>query len=331
MKQKRLQKVVVIGGGTGSFVVLSGLRKHNLDLTAVVSVTDSGGSTGRLRTEFGFLPVGDMRQCLAALASDDKEDFIRKLLLYRFSKGKGLRGHNIGNLILTALTDLSSSEPKAIETAAKIFRLKGRIYPITTKNIELVAVYEDGKKVVGEHEIDAPKHQGGKKIVKLTTRPKANIYKEARKAIHQADLIILGPGDLFTSILPNLVINGVQKAFKKSKAKLVYIVNLMTRYSQTDKYTAKDHVDQIQNHLGTKLDYVLINNAKIPNKILRLYKKEKSLSVKDDLDGRYIFKIIRKNFIASEVIIKNKADLLKRSFLRHDSDKLAKTIISLLR
>ncbi|MBU0618840.1 YvcK family protein [Patescibacteria group bacterium] len=324
------KKIVVIGGGTGSAVVLSGLREYPVDLTAIVAVTDSGGSTGRLRTEFGFLPVGDMRQCLAALAKGNKSEYIRKLLLYRFDKGKGLEGHNLGNLILTALTDISSSEPKAVEVAAQIFRLEGRILPITTKNIQLMAVYENGKTVIGEHEIDEPK-QGGKRIIKLLTKPEAVIYKEAKKAILAADLIILGPGDLYTSILPNLIINGVRKTFLLSKAKVVYIVNLMTRFGQTHNLSANDHVQEIERYLGKKPDFVLFNNRKIPEKILQLYKKEKGFPTKDDIKGKIHYKLIRGDFLAPELVIKPKGDVKKRSFLRHNSKKLAKTIISLLK
>lgn len=328
---KNRPKVVVIGGGTGNFVVLSGLRKYPIDLTAIVSVADSGGSTGRLRTEFGFLPVGDMRQCLAALASEDKNDYIRRLLLYRFYKGRGLKGHNLGNLILTALTDLTLSEPKAIEIAARIFRLQGRILPITTANIQLVATYEDGKVIVGEHEIDEPKHKGGKRIINLTVKPEATIYHQAKKAILEADLVVLGPGDLYTSILPNLVIKGVKKVFSLSKAKVVYIVNLMTRFSQTYGFTASDHVKEIEKYLGGKLDFVLVNKGKIPTKILQLYKKEKGFPVRDDLKRKTYFQLIKKNFLAPTIVIRQKGDVLKRSYLRHDSKKLAKTIISLLK
>lgn len=329
MIKKTKAKIVVIGGGTGSFVVLAGLRKYPTDLTAIVTVADSGGSTGRLRTEFGFLPVGDMRQCLAALALDD--DYIRKILLYRFAKGRGLKGHNLGNLILTALTDLTSSEPKAVETAARIFRLQGKILPITTSNIQLVATYEDGKVVVGEHKIDEPKHKEEKRIIKLSTKPKSAIYSQAKKAIEQADLIVLGPGDLYTSILPNLVISGVKKAFSLTKAKIIYVVNLMTRFSQTPGFTAKDHVREIEKYLGRKLDFVLLNKGEIPKEILKLYQKEKGFPVKDDLKTKTHFKLIKKNLLAPKVVIKPKGDVLKRSYLRHDSKKLAKTITSLLK
>jgi uncharacterized cofD-like protein len=326
---KTKPNIVVIGGGTGSFVVLSGLKKYPVNITAIVSVTDSGGSTGRLRTEFGFLPVGDMRQCLAALAGEQGD--IRNLLLYRFSKGKGLKGHNLGNLILTALTDFYDSEPKALAAAASIFNLKGIILPVTTANIQLKAEYKNGLSVLGEHEIDEPSHKGGLKIKKLSTEPRAEIYYKSSQAVLHADLVIFGPGDLYTSILPNLILKGVKKIFKQTKAKLVYVVNLMTRYSQTPDFTALDHVQEIERYLGRELDTVLINNAVIPSKFLNLYKKEKGFPVKDDLSQTENYRIIRKNFLSTALVKKLKGDSLQRSYLRHDSVKLAKTIVKLLK
>jgi len=232
---------------------------------------------------------------------------------------------------LTALTDLTGSEPKAIEVAAKIFRLKGIILPITTKNVQLKALYVDGKEIIGEHEIDEPKHIGGIKIVKLTTKPRVNIYQPSRTAILQADLIILGPGDLYTSILPNLTVKGIKKTFSKTKAKIIYIVNLMTRYSQTHGYTALDHVNAIEKYLGKKVDFVFMNKSKIPLKIINVYQKEKGYPVRDDLAKETHFKVIRKNFISPTLIQKSKGDILQGSFLRHDPKKLAKSITALLK
>ena len=324
-----MKKIVTIGGGTGSFVVLSGLKKYPLDLTAVVSVADDGGSSGRLRDEFGFLPVGDLRQCLAALAADSSD--IRKILLYRFSKGQGLAGHNLGNLILTSLTDLYDSAPKAIEAAAKIFRLKGKIFPITSKEISLLAFYENGQKVVGEHQIDVPPFKGGQRIIKLTVQPPANIYPLAKKAIAKADLIILNPGDLYTSLLPNFVINGFKTVIKKSQAKIVYVLNLMTRFSQTHNFTAQDYVNEVENYLGRLVDVVLVNKAPIPAQIIKLYQKEKGYPIPDDLGNKNHFQVIRKKLLAPKIVVKPRGDVLQRSYLRHDPQKLAKAIVSFLK
>lgn len=323
------KKIVVIGGGTGSFVTLSGLRKYPVDLTAIVTVTDSGGSTGRLRTEFGFLPVGDLRQCLAALASE-KQNLIKELLLCRFGKGKGLAGHNLGNLILTALTEMTGSEPKAIEAAAKIFRLRGQVLPISLTKTHLVAYYQDGSHLVGEHLIDEA-NKRGQRIVKLTTKHLAKIYSKASQSIKKSNLIILSAGDLFTSLLPNLIVKGTREAFKKTKAKIVYVLNLMNRYSQTHNFKASDYILEIKKYLGKFPDFVLVNTGRIPARILNLYKKEKGFPVLDDLSlKKWPFKVTRKDFLAKEIIVKHKTDQLARSYLRHDPKKLAKVLISLL-
>lgn len=170
--------IVVIGGGTGTFVVLSGLKNQPVDLTAIITVADSGGSTGRLRDEFGFLPVGDMRQSLAALAKENSQSWIRDILLYRFSTGRELKGHNLGNLILTALQHLAGSTPKALELAGKIFRLDGKIYPSTLANVQLETHYQDGSVQIGEHKLDDKKY-GGKKIQKVSLKPSASSEVEA--------------------------------------------------------------------------------------------------------------------------------------------------------
>ncbi|OGD63287.1 hypothetical protein A2160_02205 [Candidatus Beckwithbacteria bacterium RBG_13_42_9] len=322
-------RIVVIGGGTGSFVILSGLKSYDLDLSAVVTVADSGGSTGRLRSEFGFLPVGDIRQCLAALASENAHNYIRQLLLYRFTKGEGLEGHNLGNLILTALTDLTGSEPKAIEAASGIFRLKGAVYPVSLDRIDLVAYYEDGKRIVGEHRIDEPKHGGGKKITKLTSLRIARIYPVVRRTLLDADLVILAPGDLYTSLLPNIIVKGVSNVVQKMKAPLVYVMNLMTRYSQTDGLTASDHVKIIERYIGRKLDKILVNNISLSQKILNLYGQEKASPVVDDL-GRDL-RVIKANLLNRDLILKSKSDILQRSLVRHDSQRVARLLISLLK
>jgi len=320
------KKIVVIGGGTGSFVLLSGLKQYPVDLTAITPVTDDGGSTGRLRDEFGFLPVGDMRQCLAALAPEN--GFLRQLLIYRFTKGWGLKGHNLGNLILTALEDMVGSEPEAIIQAAKIFRLKGKVMPVSKKLVKLAAQYSNNKTIVSEHKIETHKLKPGEKIIKLYTIPSASISPDVRQAIKGADLIIFAPGDLYNSIIANLVIKGAKKALKQSPTKLAYIVNLMTLNSQTHNFTAKDHLNEIEKYSGRKIDKIIINKQPIPQSIIKAYQKQQEYPVKDDLHNNN--RVIRKNLLAQSTYQKPKADTLKRSLLRHDSKKLAKAIISLL-
>lgn len=324
------KKVVVIGGGTGSFVVLSGLKKYPLDLVAVVTVTDDGGSTGRLRDEFGFLPVGDMRQCIAALSTTESNSALKNLLLYRFSRGeKGLKGHSLGNLILTALEDISGSEIKALELASEIFKLDGRVLPVTLKLVRLEAWYRSGKKILGEHKIETNKLQKNDRIIKLKTLPRAKINPRVKTAVENAHLIILGPGDLFDSTIANLVIIGVPEAIKKSRAKIVQVINLMTLKSQTEGFTASEHLKTLEKYLDKRVDYILVNKTPIPAKILEIYhQKEDEHPVKDDLkrDSR----VIRGDFLDRRKFKITPGDVLKRSLIRHDPEKLAKKIVSLL-
>lgn len=322
------KNITLIGGGTGTFVVISGLKQHQVDLSAIITVADSGGSTGRLRDEFGFLPVGDMRQALAALADDKKQTLIRDLLLYRFAKGSGLEGHNLGNLILTALQDISGSTAKALNIAGHIFRLHGKIYPITTQNIQLVIEYLDGTTIIGEHLLDDYK-LGGKKISSVKTSPRAKIYSKASEAITNSDLIIFGPGDLYASIIPNLVVSGFKKAIKSSKAKLVYVVNLMTRYTQTHNMTATDHVHQIEKYLPRQLDVIIINTQGIPKSLIHQYQNQKEFPVTDDLDSDKR-RVIRDKLISVKPVAKHPKDQTPRSYLRHDSTKLAKIVFKLI-
>ena len=195
------QNVVVIGGGTGTHTVLRGLKQYQkqLNVSAVVTMADSGGSTGRLRDEFGYLPVGDVRMALVALASDvdEQEELLRKLFLYRFDKGDGLSGHNFGNLLLVALTDILGSEEAAIRAAARVLRVRGTVVPVTTEKVDLVATYDDGTQVIGEHNIDEPTTKRAQyKITELSITPQASISEAAESTILDADLIVLGPGDL---------------------------------------------------------------------------------------------------------------------------------------
>jgi len=324
----KLKKIVVIGGGTGSFVVLSGLKKYPVELSAIVAVTDDGGSTGRLRDEFGFLPAGDMRQCLAAL-SGETEDFLHKLLLYRFDKGeKGLRGHNLGNLILTALEDLTGSESAGLQAASEIFRLKGKVLPVSLKLVKLAARYKSGETIISEHLIEENKLAKDDRIAKLYTVPFTSINPAAKKAIVQADLLVLGPGDLYGSTIANLVIKGMRSAIRDSKAKICYILNLMTLCSQTNYFTACDHLQVLEKYLGKKVDYVVVNTSQIPKDVLQFYAKKGEYSIVDDLGGDK--RVVRKKLLSEHKVKKPSSDPLKRSLIRHSSGKLAKIIIKLL-
>jgi uncharacterized cofD-like protein len=324
---KKNRRIVVIGGGTGSSVVLKGLKRYNVDIATIVPMTDSGGSTGKLREQFGVLATGEIRQRLIALAGEDEiSKLLAKLLDYRFEKGE-LAGHNFGNIFLVALTELLGSEKKAIEAASKILKIKGRIIPSTFDNVELVAEYSDGRKVVGEHFIDEPEKDG--KIIKLYTEPEAKANVEAIKAIKNADLIVIGPGDLYTSILANFVVKGISEAVVKSKAKKVYICNLMTSFGETIGMNVQDHINEIEKYIGEKvLDYVIVNTGKIPEYAIVAGRKEPVKIFIDEKTKKRI-KVIAKNLLSKKIYVKPKADVLERSMILHDPKKLGKILYSL--
>ncbi|HEY4486202.1 MAG TPA: gluconeogenesis factor YvcK family protein [Candidatus Paceibacterota bacterium] len=332
----KIQKnIVVIGGGTGTYTVLSGLKKYPSDLfdiTAIVTVADSGGSTGRLRDEFGYLPVGDFRMALVALADDsDVGQALRSLFLHRFEKGEGLKGHNFGNLFLVALTDIFGSEEKAIEYASQILRIRGKVLPISKQKLTLSAEYEDGSILHGETHIDEPPegHDGKKRIKKLWVDEGAVISESAKEAIEGADLIIVGPGDLYTSILANIVVGGAQEALASSRGKFLYISNLMSKYGQTHGFSVKDHLDELTTYAGRVPDYVLVNSEPLPGDILEKYAEQQEFQVVDDLKDVSGQRIIRGNLLAFSEQKKNSGDTLKRSLIRHDSEKIASVVISL--
>lgn len=338
-----MKKIVVIGGGTGTFTVLSGLKKYpQIDLSAIVSMADSGGSNRVLRDDFGLLPTSDLRQCLVALSEANGDGQLwRELFSYRYSKGVGISGMTFGNLFMAALADILGSQEKAIEKTAEILKVKGQVIPVTFEDVDLLASYEEGKQVVGEHFIDEPKkgHNGKLKISNLSTIPQARANSLAIKAILEADLIILGPGDLYTSILANIVIKGISQAIVKSSAQKIYIMNLMTKWGQTYKLGAFGHSVEIEKYLKAEnkkinpkpiIDYILINNGNIEEEILSKYKKEKAEQVVDDLTLETKSKIIRADFVAQTIYKKSAEDVLKRSLIRHDQDKLAKVIIKIL-
>ena len=271
-KEKK-PRIVVIGGGTGAFTVLSGLRKYPLELSAIVSMADDGGSTGVLREEFGILPPGDVRRVLVAMAhSNDR--MLAELFNYRFAEG-GLKGHAFGNIMLTALTRLTGSFENAIYETSRILRVRGMVIPVTLDNVRLCAKLENGAVIRGETNIDIPKHDGRLRIKKLWLDPRARLNKKAREAILAANMGVIGPGDLYTSILPNLVVGGMREAIQKSKARKVYVANIMTKWGETNGFRVADFVRVVENNLGPgALNYVLINSKHPSPDRLRQYEKE---------------------------------------------------------
>ena len=329
MKKK---KVVVIGGGTGTYTVLSGLRKYPLELSVIITMMDSGGSNRVLRDEFGLLPTSDIRQCMVALASDKSHELLRQLFTYRYNAGTGIAGMTFGNLFMAALTDIYGSQEVAIEKTCEMLDVQGFIFPVTYDSVQLVARYDNGKQVLGEHYIDEPDDELGKhKIVELEVIPEAKVNPKAIGAIKAADLIVLGPGDLYTSIICNLVVNGIAAAIAASKAKKVYILNLMTKFGQTYGFSASDHIETLEKFLGKgAVDICLVSKGKgYPRGILERYEEEGAIPVRDDLGNPSDILVVRKSLDSDRVFEKAKSDKLKRSLIRHDPVKLARAIMAL--
>ncbi len=320
-----MKKVTVIGGGTGTFVVLSGLKKHDLDLAVVVSMVDSGGSTGKLRDQLGVLPPGDVRQCLVALS--EASQLWRKLFLYRFNKGD-LKGHNFGNIFLSALEKVCSNYNEVLEAASYILRCKGEVIPVTFERTHLVAVYNDGVIIKGEGKVD--KHtEISHHITNLYLDPSVTANSQALRRIKNSDYIVLGPGDLYTSIIPVLLPEGVRDAIAETKAKLVFVMNLMTKKGQTHHLKASGHVNEMEKYLGRKLDFIIVNKSPIPREILNWYRNYGEEPVENDLRGDS--RVILGDLIYQSKISQDEADSVQRSILRHDSEKLSKLLVELFK
>lgn len=310
-------KVTTIGGGSGQYALLSGLRDlEEIDIASVVSMVDSGGSTGRLRDELGILPPGDVLKCLLALSP--QREIARTLFLKRFSKDKRLRGHNAGNMLLTMLSRYTGSFPTGIQALGEILNVRGAILPVTTDKATLVAELTDGTRIFGESAIDVPRGGQPSKIkdVYLVPHHTGHIkaYPPVMDAINAADYIIIGPGDLFTSILSNIVVPGVKDAIKKTNATLLYVVNIMTKYGETHNYSCSDFIKKLEEGIGREVQIVICNRTKPEDQILAEYRKQEAEFV-EFVDDQQLWQN-RKLYLA---------DLLDTSgsIVRHDSEKLA--------
>lgn len=323
-----MKKITVIGGGTGTFVVLSGLKKYpNLDLGVAVTMMDSGGSTGRLRDQLGVLPPGDIRQCLVALS--EAPLLWRKLFLYRFENGD-LQGHNFGNIFLSALEKVSDSYDEVLDTANYVLKTRGEVLPVTYEKTHLCVSYASGKIISGEGNIDEDNLEESR-ITKAYVEPAVQANPKVISRIHQSDYIIVGPGDLYTSIIPVLVIDGVKEAIQQSSAKIIYNMNLMTKMGQTHGYQAKDHLDDLTEYLGRMPDFVVMNNGNISNPIEKWYNSHNEHIVVNDLDEHSeSVQIIEDDLIDRTEIIKSKSDQLTRSLVRHNTEKLSAILASII-
>lgn len=318
-KQRQLSKgpkLVVVGGGTGLSVLLHGLKELTSNITAIVTVADDGGSSGRLRMEFDVLPPGDIRNCLVALA--DAEPLMRQLFQFRFSEGEGLKGHNFGNLFITALSKITGDFEKAIKESSKVLAIRGQVVPSTLEKVMLVAKRADGTQTLGESKI--PEVLSPIKKVYLNPsgcRPTA----EAIQAIKEADVIVIGPGSLYTSIIPNLLVEGITDEILRSRAIKIYICNVMTQHGETDGYTASDHIEAIIKHSHHALiDYCIVNTAKVPEHLLLKYKEEGAYPVEPDA------KKIRSLGIA---VVEAEIVSLE-NYVRHDPERLTKIITGII-
>jgi len=328
-KNKNKQKIVTIGGGSGSFMVLTGLKKYPVELSAIVNMVDDGGSTGILRDEMGVLPPGDVRQCLVALSQSSQT--LRKLFNYRYSNG-GLGGHSFGNIFLSTLEKITGGFETAVVEASRILRIRGYVLPVTLKSTRLVAVLKNGKKIIGEKNIYCCKNDISN-LKKLYLKPEAELNPKIFKALKEADKIIINPGDLYTSLIPNFLVKGLPEAIARSKAKVIYVVNLMTKPGQTDNFTLSDYISHIEKYLGKGvIEYVIFNTEMPDSKLLKKYAKhgEKPVTPGDfkKISGAKLlgYKLLSHNIYKAD---KNDALSGERSFIRHDPHKLAKIIYNL--
>ncbi len=316
-------KITTIGGGSGQFVLLSALRDiKNIEIKAIVSMVDSGGSTGRLRDEFGVLPPGDVLKCILALSSN--RESARKILQKRFTGPGRLAGHNSGNMLLTILSQYAGSFPDGIKALGEVLGARGEVLPVTTDKATLVAELTDGSRLYGESAIDVPRGMQREKIKKTYLVPHHSdtikVYLPVIGAIKDSDYIILGPGDLYTSIIPNLLVEGVKEAIKKTKAKIIYISNLMTKFGETDNFTGKDFVIEIEKAINRKVDIVIFNSTCPSKSILSDYSEQKARLVEMPKEDKWGDReTIRKDILN-----------ITGNIIRHDEKKLGELIESIL-
>jgi len=309
------KKVVVLGGGTGMSALLRGIKQFPLDITAIVSVCDDGSSTGILREEFNIPAVGDIRRVLVALS--ETEPLVMDLLNYRFDTTSDLDGHTVGNLLLTAMTEITGNLSDGIEAISKVLKLKGKVVPLTEDNVVLMAEMEDGEILQGEHTITVDR----RKINRIYYKEEPKPTNEAIKAIQEADLIVLSMGSLFTSVLPNLICDEVVQAIGESQSKIMYVCNMMTQPGETDNFTVTDHVHKINKHLDTRaVDIVIANTGKIDDDLVKKYETaEQKDPVKYDVEN---FKSMNNKVVGDDLV------LISNGLLRHNEVKLGFHIFS---
>lgn len=314
-------KVCVVGGGTGSSAVLSGLVNYpDLELSAIVSMADDGGSNAVIRDQFGLLPLSDLRKSIIALSQLKDSNLLRKMLTYRFDKGDGLTGHTLGNLMMMALSHITGNEVGAIEYLSELFDIHGQVLPATLDSARLVAEYSDGSIMFGEHYIDEPEIADEAKVVKCWIEPKAKIFDKAAEALISADYIIVGPGDLYGTLLATILVDGFKSAVKKSKAEILYIPSLMTKVGQTRGRGQREIMGILEDAVGQSFDSIFINSNEIPERALTYYAAAGEKPIEDDFRTKDPVHYV--DLLADRVFKKQKGDTLVRSMVRHDNKKL---------
>ena len=309
--------ITTIGGGTGTYNVLSGLGKNKqLNLAAIVTVADSGGSTGELRDEFGILPPGDVRRAIVALSEDS--DIVRQLFEYRFKGSARIAGHTIGNLLLTALSDIMGDFERGIEELSEMFNVSGKVIPVTLDNVQLGVTLENGEQIVGETHIDLPTHDTSVPIRDAFLLGGGCLNPRAKEAIENSDFVVIGPGDLYTSIIPNLLCSGMYEAIRTSPGKIIYVCNVMTKQGETDGYCVEDFVRVVEQYIGEgRIDYVLVNNGELRADLLEKY----------DAEGKRPVRLLHREAISSKGIKLVERDFTSETdYIRHDPRKLARTV-----
>ncbi len=324
IRKSKDYKVVVIGGGTGLSVLLRGLKKYTTNITAIVTVADDGGGSGVLREDLGMLPPGDIRACLIALANT--EPTMEKLLQFRFKEGN-LKGQSFGNLFIAAMDGIYGNFEMAIKETSNVLKITGKVLPVTLDNVSLIAHLDDGTVVEGESKIPLLVREKRAKILKMTMHPELSYpLKESLKSIQEADLIVLGPGSLYTSIIPNLLVKNMIEHIDKAKAPVVYICNVMTQPGETDDYSVIDHVEAILKHSHPGfINYVVANTERVPKEVLEKYSCDGAIPVCPEKgEGRELKKKKIK-------LIEDKLIDVKKEYIRHDSLLLSKILIDLIK
>lgn len=323
-------RIVVIGGGTGSFTLLRSLKTYTRHITALVNMADDGGSTGQLRDELGVLPPGDVRQCLVALGESER---VRDLFNYRFSEGT-FKGHAFGNIFMAALEKMTGNFAEAVEEASRVLNIVGQVEPITLDKVTLVMENSRGEVTRGEFQIGHADF-GDVKRPKISLDPEPILNPRAKEAIEQADLVVIAPGNLYGSLAPALVVPGITEALKRTKAKKIYVCNLVTKPGQTDDFKVSDFADEIERFAGVNLDYVLYNDEQPSKELLSKYAKEGELPVVADkqyLKQRH-YKAKGGNFLSGDFVATNtsKGDPIgnTRTFIRHDAEAIARALMKI--